>query len=82
MWPKGSLGASLKYDIRILRPQCYHCNINLGGMGAVFRKKMEREEGKEYMKQLDLDLVEDKKGKLKAIDHYKQLLAYYKTVTL
>lgn len=82
MWPKGSLGASLKYDIRILRPQCYNCNMNLGGMGAIFRKRMEREEGKSYMQKLDLDLVEDKKSKLKAIDHYQKLLEEYKTIRL
>ena len=30
LYPKASVGAYLKYDLRILRPQCFHCNINLG----------------------------------------------------
>jgi hypothetical protein len=82
MWPKGSLGALLKYEIRILRPQCYNCNMNLGGMGAIFRKRMEKEEGKPYMEQLDHDHVLDKQSKLKAIDHYTALLEEYKTICL
>ena len=45
LWPKASLGAHLKYDLRVLRPQCYNCNINLGGQGAVFFERMTREIG-------------------------------------
>lgn len=52
MWPKASLGAHLKHDLRILRPQCYHCNINLGGMGAAFYARMLAENGKKYMEAL------------------------------
>ena len=37
---KASLGAFLKYDLRLLRPQCYHDNINLGGNGAIFIENM------------------------------------------
>lgn len=55
MWAKASLGNHLKYDLRILRPQCYHCNINLGGMGAVFYAKMLKEFGQEYMDSLDAE---------------------------
>lgn len=80
MWPKGSLGASLKYDIRILRPQCYNCNINYGGQGAIFIKKMEKEEGKIYMDKLHADKIEDKKGSLKASDYYPQLLLEYRRI--
>ena len=82
MWAKGSLGASLKYDLRILRPQCYNCNMNLGGMGAIFIKKMEREEGKFYMEKLHADLVIDKQGLLKSFDHYTKLLEEYKHIRL
>lgn len=80
MWPKGSLGASLKYDIRILRPQCYRCNMNLGGMGAVFYSRMKREEGELYMQQLEKDKIEDKKGRLKASNYYPLLLEEYKKI--
>lgn len=74
MWPKASLGAILKYDLRILRPQCYHCNINLGGNGAVFYAKMLAEIGPEKMMQLE----SDRNVTVKAYDHYLKLLEEYK----
>ena len=52
MWAKASLSNHLKYDLRILRPQCYHCNINLGGIGAVFFEKMQKEIGVKAMNAL------------------------------
>ena len=49
MLPKSSCGANLRYDLRNLRPQCYNCNINLGGNGAEFLRKMIIREGQEYV---------------------------------
>ena len=78
-WPKSVLGAYLKYDVfRVCRWQCSSCNIWHGGMGAEAYKRMLKEEGKEYMAQLE----QDRNITVKAIDHYRQLLAYYKTVRL
>lgn len=74
MWPKAALGAYLKYDLRILRPQCYNCNINKGGMGADFYLRMWEENGAEYMNQLKTD----RQKTVKAYDHYVQLLEEYK----
>lgn len=74
MWPKASLGAFLKYDLRVIRSQCYHCNINLGGNGAVFYKKMLAENGQEYMEKLE----RDKQITVKAYDYYTELLTKYK----
>lgn len=73
MWAKGSLGAYMKYDLRILRPQCMRCNIWHGGMGAVFYAKMLSEEGPEYMAQLE----KDKQVTVKAYDHYVKLTNEY-----
>ena len=73
LWPKASLGAYLKYDLRVLRPQCYHCNINLGGNGAVYYKKMLDEFGAEYMSQLEMS----KQVSVKAYEHYEKLLTDY-----
>ena len=42
--PKGSLPIRYQYDLRNLRPQCYNCNMNLGGMTDIFIAKMENEE--------------------------------------
>ncbi len=74
MWPKASVGAYLKYDPRILRPQCYHCNINLGGNGAVFYSKMLKEIGEEVM----IKLERDRQVIVKAMDHYQKILEEYK----
>lgn len=75
-WPKSTLGAFLKYDMRCLRWQCYDCNINKGGMGFEAGKKMLREEGQAYM-----DLLErDRQKTVKAYDHYLSLLSYYKGI--
>lgn len=34
--PKKYLPYQFKYELRFLRPQCYNCNMNLGGMGAIY----------------------------------------------
>lgn len=76
MWAKASLGAYLKYDLRILRPQCYHCNMNLGGQGALFYAKMLKENGKAYMTRLE----KDRQVNIKALPHYQMLLEEYKKI--
>lgn len=76
MLAKASLGAYLKYDLRLLRPQCYHCNINLGGMGALFIEKMRKIEGDEYVDQI----LRDRNKTVKAYDHYLLLLEQYKNI--
>ncbi len=73
MWAKASLGAYMKYDLRILRPQCYNCNINRGGMGADFFSKMLMENGEEYMNQLK----KERQITVKAYDHYLELIEKY-----
>lgn len=73
MWPKASLGANLKYDLRILRPQCYHCNINLGGNGAVFYRRMLDQIGKKEMNRLE----KERSLTIKAEDHYLKLIDEY-----
>ena len=76
LWAKASLGAYLKYDLRVLRPQCYHCNINLGGLGAEFYRRMFILEGQEYME----NLVKDRQVSVKALDHYLKLLSDYQEI--
>lgn len=76
LWPKASLGAYLKYDLRVLRPQCYNCNINLGGNGARYYEKMLREIGKEEMEKLQ----KDRQFMVKAYDFYLELLEKYKKI--
>ena len=73
LWAKASLGAYLKYDLRVLRPQCYNCNINLGGLGAEFYRRMFIIEGQEYME----TLVADRQKSVKALEHYLTLINTY-----
>lgn len=73
LFAKASLGAFLKYDLRVLRPQCYACNIHRGGMGADFYLKMWEENGAEYMQKLKAD----RNVSVKAYDHYQKLLEDY-----
>lgn len=80
MWPKASLGASLKYDLRILRPQCSICNRWRDGEGAVYYARMARDMGAEWMAALEADKVEDKKGRVNAYDHYVRLIGEYKVI--
>jgi hypothetical protein len=73
---KGCCGAFLKYDLRNLRPQCYFCNINLGGNGAAFYRNLVLTEGQEYVDQL----FKDKQKIIKAYDHYVTLISEYETI--
>jgi len=71
--PKAACGAYLKYDLRNLRPQCYHDNINLGGAGAEYYRRMVEREGQGYVDKL----FEDKNITVKAYDHYLELIDKY-----
>ncbi len=74
LWAKASLGAYLKYDLRVLRIQCFRCNIHQGGRGADFYKKMLEEKGQEKMSELE----KDRQVLVKAYDHYSKILEEYK----
>jgi len=50
--PKASCPAELKYALENLRLQCYHCNINLGGNGGEFYRRLEQEIGKDAVEDL------------------------------
>lgn len=76
MIPKASLGAFLKYDIRLLRNQCFSCNIWKGGNGAEFYRKMLLEQGTVYMD----ELLRDRQKSVKASDFYPKLLVVYKNI--
>ncbi len=73
-WPKSTLGAFLKYDLRILKWQCMRCNQFMGGMGGDAYLRMSQENGAEFMNQLQ----KDRQKTVKAYDHYTILLEEYK----
>ena len=70
---KASLGAYLKYDLRLLRPQCARCNLWEGGQGALFITRMRKIEGDEYVDKI----LKDRSITVKAYDHYLELLERY-----
>lgn len=74
--PSGACGAYLRCDLRNLRIQCYHCNINLGGNGAEYYRRMVREVGQAQVDQL----FKDKNKIVNAFHHYAQLLATYENL--
>lgn len=53
--PSAACGAYLRYDLRNLRICCYFCNVNLGGNGAVFYRRLVETEGQEYVDKLFTD---------------------------
>lgn len=67
-------GALLRYNLNNLRLQCYYCNINLGGNGAIFYKNLLKEKGQAHID----ELFKLKGLTTKAIDTYKELLENYK----
>lgn len=82
MLPKSTLCAFLKYDLRLLRPQCSNCNIWNGGMGAEFLRKMIIREGQDYVDKI----FEDRKKYPRsipnrdAIDFYETLIPKYEQI--
>jgi len=75
--PRSGSGVLLKYKLENLRPQCYNCNINLGGNGANFYRKLVEIEGQQYVDDLfALKNVITKETK----DFYYDLIAEYKKI--
>jgi hypothetical protein len=74
--PSSVGGAVLRYQLMNLRPQCYRCNIDLSGNGAVFYRLMVQREGQAYV---DF-LFEEKKRTVKDYDHYVTLLEQYRLI--
>ena len=72
--PNSVGGALLRYDLNNLRLQCYYCNINLGGNGAVFYAKLLQEKGQKHID----TLFQLKVQTTKALTHYLKLLEEYR----
>lgn len=50
--PSSAGGVLLRYNLENLRPQCYNCNINLGGNGAEYYRRMVAEKGETFVDNL------------------------------
>jgi DNA-directed RNA polymerase subunit N (RpoN/RPB10) len=74
--PNSVGGALLRYNLDNLRFQCYYCNINLGGNGSEFYRKLVEEKGQQFVD----DLFKLKHQTTNANDHYIKLLEEYKKI--
>ncbi len=89
--PKKYLPYQFKYDLRFLRPQCYNCNMNLGGMGALYLSNLLSEsEGEEkddiwrFIMNVEIEKIKQKENKPKPKEvelFYKELLERLKLIT-
>ena len=71
--PNSTGGALLRYNLDNLRLQCYYENINLGGNGSEFYRRMVIENGQEFVD----NLFKLKHQTTKADTHYLTLLEQY-----
>lgn len=76
--PSSTCGMFLRYDIRNVHSSCYHCNINLGGNGAMFYKSLEESYGSEFVENIFKDKNKSVKWGVKELElmmnNYKALL--------
>lgn len=72
------------FDLDNIRPQCYQCNINNSGEGAVFRGNLERDHGKKFVNDLERRAKQPYRGDVfyleDQIDVYKEKLKQLKLI--
>lgn len=72
--PSSVGGALLRYHPENLKLQCYYCNINLGGNGSEFYRRLVVESGQEYVDKLFR--IKNKTVKADITFHLKLLSLY------
>ncbi len=65
----------LRYDIRNLKNQCYHCNINLSGNWPAYQKRIEEESP--GITAILLEDNEATKGKTYTLDWFRERIREY-----
>jgi hypothetical protein len=53
---KRKLPFEMKYDLRILRPQCQYCNLRQNGNEGMYAINIIKTEGVEYLLEIDKDI--------------------------
>jgi len=76
MVPRASGGMSLYFHEQNVHCQCYRCNINLGGNGAVYAKNFVDKYGQEAFD--EIMRLKDQGYKKYTIQDYKDLTEEYK----
>lgn len=69
----------LRYDLDNLRPQCYHCNINLSGNWIAFEAHLIIEKGQNYPDVLKA-LNKATKGQSFRADWYEEKIKHYQSL--
>ena len=69
----------LRFDLRNLKPGCYHCNINLSGNWPAYKKAIEAEMGPEITAQL-IKENEETKGKVYPKEWFETKIAEYTAI--
>jgi len=75
--PSSVCGAHLRFDLRNLHSNCYNCNINLGGNGAMYYRMMKIKYGEPQVEQLFKEQHEYQKVD---VLFYNKLIAEYKVL--
>lgn len=70
----------IRYSLDNLRPQCYHCNINLSGNWIAYEERLIHDHGEEYVKELKRR-NQATKGLMYREDWYQAKVEDYKNIT-
>lgn len=83
LFRKRFLPLQMKYDLRLLRPQCVYCNLRMKGNEAWYAVNLLRSEGPDYLldiaddikmfKDEPLDVKQKRVLLLSTLEKYKQL---------
>lgn len=76
MIPRASGGLSLYFHEKNVHAQCYHCNINLGGNGAVYASRFIKKYGQEAFDEI-MRLKNQGYRKISILE-YQNLIEEYK----
>lgn len=71
-----SLGLSMYFEERAVRPQCYHCNINLSGNTIPFSFKIVKEYGAGILEELE---ALSRTSVKYSIPDYEEMIERYQT---
>lgn len=69
----------LSYDLKNLRPQCYHCNINLSGNWIEFERRLIADHDSSYVADLK-QRNQDTKGLKYDISWYQRKILEYRNI--
>ena len=76
MIPRASGGLSLYFHEKNVHAQCYYCNINLGGNGAIYATKFIEKYGQEEFD--EILRLQHQGFKKYSIEEYQELIEIYK----